>query len=42
MIRAICRSIWLTSETLGIPLGRIAPWIFGGMVGARPARTDDR
>lgn len=37
-MRRICSLIWNLSEWTGIGLGRFAPWVFGGLVGARPRR----
>lgn len=35
MIKFISRQIWNLSEYSGIGLGRIAPYIFGLMIGAK-------
>jgi hypothetical protein len=34
----ICRFIWNVSEFTGIPLGKYAPFIFGGMIGRQPKK----
>ncbi len=34
-----CLLIWNTAEALGINLGRLAPWIFGGLVGSFPRKV---
>ncbi len=31
----ISQWIWWLSESTGIPLGRFAPYIFGGMIGCK-------
>ncbi len=35
-----CYLIWELSEWSGIGLGRFAPWVFGGMIGARGHRVE--
>jgi len=35
MIKLMCKIIWYISETLNIPLGQYAPFIFGKMIGAK-------
>lgn len=35
----LCGVIWRFSEWSGIGLGRVAPWVFGGMIGHRPRRS---
>ena len=39
MIRFICKLIWDFSEWSGLPLGRFAPWVFGGMIGSKPHKV---
>lgn len=34
----VCAWIWDFSEYWDIPLGRLAPWVFGGMIGRWPHR----
>ena len=38
-MRKVCKLIWVISEYLDIPLGNMAPWIFGKMIGARYRRV---
>lgn len=40
LMRWVCRGAWNTAELFAIPLGRLAPWVFGGMVGAWPRRSE--
>jgi len=35
----VCGIIWDLSESTGIPLGFMAPHIFGRMIGAKPMRV---
>lgn len=35
MWQAFWGRIWWLSETLHVPLGRIAPWVFGQMIGCK-------
>ena len=32
------KQVWLSSETLGIDLGRLGPWVLGQAVGASSMR----
>lgn len=34
----LCAWIWDFSEYWEIPLGPLAPWVFGGMIGRWPRR----
>jgi hypothetical protein len=36
IVSVFCEYIWNLSEFFGIPLGRFAPYIFGGMIGRLP------
>lgn len=38
-MKTLCKLIWNFSEEHGIPLGRLAPWVFGGMIGRMPKRV---
>lgn len=38
--RAIWRIVWDFSEWAGLDLGRLAPWVFGQMIGCRGRRVD--
>lgn len=38
-MQSICRLIWNLSERTGVPLGRVAPWVFGGMIGRWPEKV---
>lgn len=43
-MKTIARWVWDFTEWWEIPLGRLAPWVFGTMVGAKPvlkSRKDD-
>lgn len=33
--KMVCNWIWWLSETTGIPLGPLAPYIFGGAMGCK-------
>ena len=39
MIKAICRFLW---KTEWIPLGPLAPYILGGMIGRMPHRVKEK
>ena len=39
MIKIICSFIWDMAELLHIPLGKFAPYVFGGMIGGMPHRV---
>lgn len=41
MKKIICRCIWNLSEWSGIPLGRYAPIVFGGMIGCKSKELID-
>ena len=38
-MRTLCYWLWNASEYLGIGLGRLAPWVFGGMIGRWPHKV---
>lgn len=38
MKQRICTIIWEMSEYYNIPLGRLAPWVFNGMIGTKPCK----
>jgi len=40
-MRTFFRIIWQLAETLHIPLGRFAPYVFGKMIGSKPVEIDD-
>lgn len=33
--------IWETSELTGIPLGRLAPYVFGKMIGSKGVKIEE-
>lgn len=35
MKQFICGLIWDLSEWTGISIGRLTPWVFGGMIGKK-------
>ncbi len=41
MISWLCGLLWVLSEEIGIPLGRFAPYVFGGMIGRWPRKSCD-
>lgn len=42
MIKFICTLIWETAELLDIPLGKLAPYIFGGTIGRWPKKIKNQ
>lgn len=42
MIKMICRYIWNLSEATGIGLGRFAPIVFSGMIGAKGKKVNEK
>ena len=38
-MKTICKIIWVTCESLHISLGKLAPYIFGGMIGRFPHKV---
>jgi hypothetical protein len=41
-VSPLARFIWRTSERYGIPLGRLAPFIFGLAIGRWPKRLKNK
>lgn len=37
-MRSVARFIWNNSERHGISLGRLAPYVFGAMIGRMPKK----
>ena len=37
MIKIVCAMLWMSA----IPLGRLAPYALGGMIGRRPHKVND-
>lgn len=42
MLKLICKIIWSLSEFTGIGMGRLAPYIVGGAIGAKPHKVEDK
>jgi hypothetical protein len=40
-MKVLCRTIWSISEKFNISLGRLAPWVFGGMIGRWPHKKEE-
>lgn len=41
-MRWIASQIWNFSERYNVPLGRLAPWIFGMMIGKIPYKKKEK
>lgn len=42
ILSKVCSAIWISAETLHIPLGKAAPYVFGGMIGRWPRKVGDQ